>query len=74
VSGFDGVEALVLALADSLAREWDRIPEAAIVAADALVRLVAVACGAFRSLNRGRFDTRACSRGANIATRSRAAR
>ena len=46
-NGQDGVEALVLALVDSLGREWDRIPEAAIATtADALGRLVAVACGA----------------------------
>jgi AraC-like DNA-binding protein len=47
LNGFDGVEALVLALVDSLEREWDRIPETAIATtADVLGRLVAVACGA----------------------------
>jgi AraC-like DNA-binding protein len=47
LNGHDGVDALALALVDALGREWDRIPEAAIgKTADALGRLVAVACGA----------------------------
>jgi AraC-like DNA-binding protein len=47
LKGHDGVEALALALVDSLGREWDGIPEAAMTqTADALGRLVAVACGA----------------------------
>jgi hypothetical protein len=46
LNGHDGVDAIALALADSLGREWDRIPEAAFAAtADALGRLVAIACG-----------------------------
>jgi AraC-like DNA-binding protein len=58
LKGHDGVEALALALVDSLGREWDRIPEAAIAkTADALGRLVAVACGAAAGEHREAVST-----------------
>jgi AraC-like DNA-binding protein len=47
LNGLAGADALALTFVDSLGQEWDRIPEAAMAkTADALGRLVAVACGA----------------------------
>jgi AraC-like DNA-binding protein len=58
LNGQDGVQALALAFVDSLGREWDRIPEAAIAkTADALGRLVAVACGAAAGEHREAVST-----------------
>jgi AraC-like DNA-binding protein len=58
LNGLDGVESLALALIDTLGREWDRIPEAAIgKTADALGRMVAVACGAAAGEHREAVST-----------------
>jgi AraC-like DNA-binding protein len=47
LTGVEGIEALAFAYLDALGREWGQVPEAAMgQAADALGRLIGVACGA----------------------------